>query len=312
MTKNYKYSIIIPHYNNPELLERLLNSIPTDDDIQTIVIDDCSTEYLLELDNLKKNNSHVDWLSTGSNGGAGKARNIGLSHATGKYVLFADCDDFFLEGCRKIWDEATLNENLDLIYFNIKTCDSISSNPLIEERQILTKLYKKYKVKNILISKLKMMHTQPWAKIFKADYIKRNGFKFQESSVANDYLFSIETSYSTNNLDYCTTMFYCYTYNENSISDNPLHDNKKLYERIKVYDSVEKYCHTHNIKHYPYSAFIVSLISKHFSKHKIIKKYFEMNGKDWISELLYCSKRYISSYISSIKYEISSVITSDI
>ena len=37
-----KYSIIIPHYNNPELLMRCLKSIPVSEDIQVIVVDDNS------------------------------------------------------------------------------------------------------------------------------------------------------------------------------------------------------------------------------------------------------------------------------
>ena len=38
------YSIIIPHKNSPELLERCLNSIPERKDIEIIVVDDCSNE----------------------------------------------------------------------------------------------------------------------------------------------------------------------------------------------------------------------------------------------------------------------------
>ena len=38
----YNYSIIIPHYNSPNLLKRMLNSIPEREDIEIIVVDDCS------------------------------------------------------------------------------------------------------------------------------------------------------------------------------------------------------------------------------------------------------------------------------
>ena len=37
-----KYTIIIPHKNIPELLERCLKSIPNNKNIQTIVVDDAS------------------------------------------------------------------------------------------------------------------------------------------------------------------------------------------------------------------------------------------------------------------------------
>ena len=36
------YSFIIPHHNTPELLQRLINSIPQRKDIEIIVVDDNS------------------------------------------------------------------------------------------------------------------------------------------------------------------------------------------------------------------------------------------------------------------------------
>ena len=40
---NINYSIIIPHYNVPNLLLRCVRSIPVREDIQVIVVDDCSS-----------------------------------------------------------------------------------------------------------------------------------------------------------------------------------------------------------------------------------------------------------------------------
>ena len=34
------YSIIIPHHNTPDLLQRLLHSIPQRDDLEVIIVDD--------------------------------------------------------------------------------------------------------------------------------------------------------------------------------------------------------------------------------------------------------------------------------
>jgi glycosyltransferase involved in cell wall biosynthesis len=90
------YTIIIPHYNIPRLLRRLLRTIPQREDLQVIVVDDCSPkEALDEMAVLQTEFQNVEWYSTGTNGGGGKARNIGLQHAKGKYLIFADADDFF-------------------------------------------------------------------------------------------------------------------------------------------------------------------------------------------------------------------------
>lgn len=66
------YSIIIPHKDIPELLQRCLNSIPQREDIEVIIIDDGSKAVPV----LTREDAELVALS--ENGGAGHARNIGL------------------------------------------------------------------------------------------------------------------------------------------------------------------------------------------------------------------------------------------
>ena len=63
----YNYTIIIPHYNIPKLLCRLLLTIPVRDDGQVIVVDDCSSiETQVKLLKIKAEFPQVEWFSTGS------------------------------------------------------------------------------------------------------------------------------------------------------------------------------------------------------------------------------------------------------
>ena len=57
MNNRFTYSIVIPHYNAPTLLARMLSSIPERDDIQIIVVDDGSTNET------KKKISLMCWTS---------------------------------------------------------------------------------------------------------------------------------------------------------------------------------------------------------------------------------------------------------
>ena len=50
MEETVNYSIIIPHYDIPDLLIRCLHSIPVRPDVQVIVVDDCSPEADKYLD----------------------------------------------------------------------------------------------------------------------------------------------------------------------------------------------------------------------------------------------------------------------
>src|SRR4051794_12071712 len=88
-------SVIVPVYNVGEYLLPCLTSITdqTQKSLEVIVVDDGSTDGSGEL---------VEEFARGRdgwrvlhvpNGGLGRARNIGLEHATGEYVAFLDSDD---------------------------------------------------------------------------------------------------------------------------------------------------------------------------------------------------------------------------
>ena len=88
------YSFIIPHKNSVKLLNRCLDSIPQREDIEIIVVDDNSDEKPIV-----KRTVEVVYLTYKESNGAGKARNIGITKAKGRWLLFADCDDYYVNGC---------------------------------------------------------------------------------------------------------------------------------------------------------------------------------------------------------------------
>lgn len=90
-------SVIIPVYNRPQRVVKALNSIPKRDDIEIIVIDDCSTDNTLEALNSYNNNVRpITILQNEVNSGPGISRNKGLDIAKGEYIAFLDSDDWFL------------------------------------------------------------------------------------------------------------------------------------------------------------------------------------------------------------------------
>ena len=85
-------SVIIPHRNSTSTLSRLLDSIPYDDDVEVIVVDN-SVIKVCRDDICSKRKYTL--IYSDPNKGAGCARNVGLSIASGKWVFFADADDYF-------------------------------------------------------------------------------------------------------------------------------------------------------------------------------------------------------------------------
>lgn len=110
MLTNINYSIIIPHKNSAGLLQRCLDSIPQRDDIQIIIIDDNSLN-IKKLRDIEKKYSYVEMIYTKEGRGAGYARNVGLKQIKGKWVLFADADDFYNKNAFSILDNYINSDN---------------------------------------------------------------------------------------------------------------------------------------------------------------------------------------------------------
>ena len=91
-------SIIIPVYNTEKYLRECLDSVlaQTMTDIEVLCVDDGSTDSSPEiLNEYAAKDPRVTVINSETNKGLGGARNLGLPHATGKYLLFLDSDDIF-------------------------------------------------------------------------------------------------------------------------------------------------------------------------------------------------------------------------
>ena len=114
-----KISIIIPVYNVEDYLSQCLDSVLSQDfdDFEVICVNDGSTDNsLIILEKYAKLDSRIKIISQ-INGGLGSARNTGLKHANGEYVMFIDSDDYISEGSlKKIYYNAVSN-NSDIVIF---------------------------------------------------------------------------------------------------------------------------------------------------------------------------------------------------
>lgn len=120
-----KVSIIIPVYNVEKYLEECLQSCLNQSlsDTEIICIDDGSNDKSLEIleDYTQKYDNIIVFSQT--NQGAGKARNIGIQNAKGKYIFFLDADDFFFSNyvLEKLYNTAERENVLmcggNLVYF---------------------------------------------------------------------------------------------------------------------------------------------------------------------------------------------------
>jgi glycosyltransferase involved in cell wall biosynthesis len=88
------FSVIIPAFNREVLIAATLRSVLAQEyrDFEIIVVDDGSTDKTVEI--VAQFGEQV-LLFRQSNQGPGPARNLGVKHATGEYLVFLDSDDLW-------------------------------------------------------------------------------------------------------------------------------------------------------------------------------------------------------------------------
>lgn len=117
-----KISVIIPVFNQEELVIKAIESIPKRDDIEIIVIDDgssdCTWENLIQYSNLHPELLNLILLYNEENKGVAYTVNRGYDCAKGEYIVLLGSDDYFYtEKFEEIIKEL---DGTDLIYYDIQ------------------------------------------------------------------------------------------------------------------------------------------------------------------------------------------------
>ncbi|MBS8266569.1 glycosyltransferase family 2 protein [Mesobacillus boroniphilus] len=122
--RQLKISIIIPTFNREKLVMEAIESLrkQTYENIEIIVIDDCSTDNTqLLIENERLIDPRIVYIRHEQNKGAPTARNTGIESATGEYIAFLDSDDRWLaEKLERQMAVLKENKNAGLVYTGYK------------------------------------------------------------------------------------------------------------------------------------------------------------------------------------------------
>lgn len=219
------YSFIIPHHNVPNLLNRLLESIPQREDIEIIVVDDNSDED--KKPSITRKDVRLIVLSKEESKGAGHARNVGLDKARGKWLLFADSDDYYLPGFITVLDKYR-ECDIDILYFNIFSEVSNSDQLNILER------YMNSEQSHHDRCVLGFSNNAPWNKMFSRDFIYYVGEKFEEIPSSNDAWFTNIMAVKSRKIAVEKSILYRYVNNPSGITGRvrPISDRYIVLESI--------------------------------------------------------------------------------
>lgn len=115
---NSKISIIIPVYNGEKFIEDCINSIlkQTYSNYEIVLVNDGSVDKTREI--IESFDNEKIRLFNIENNGVSNARNFGIEHATGDYILFVDADDKIDNKTLEILINKQKEYDVDIIRYN--------------------------------------------------------------------------------------------------------------------------------------------------------------------------------------------------
>jgi len=119
-------SVVIPAYNAEKYLSVTLDSVvsQTFADWELIIVDDGSKDRTEELVAARLSDKRIKYFYR-ANGGVSKARNFGMSQATGKYIAFLDADD--------VWEPIKLEKQVRMLDFDADAKACYSAFSLVDD-----------------------------------------------------------------------------------------------------------------------------------------------------------------------------------
>lgn len=248
------YSIIIPHKNTPELLGRMLNSIPTRDDLEIIIVDDNSSSEIVDFDVFPgQERKDVRHIFLKESLGAGNARNVGLANAKGEWVFFADADDYFTSNLNILLDTYASRRDVDMVFVDARGVDDNGVElPLSLNRYIQN--FKDNK-KNAL-QVLRFGFWAPWSRLMRKSVLIENNIEFEKVKTGNDMMGVIKAGVASNSFEVFPEVVYMYFKPNAGSQTAKMYDDESYLQRMRQRFELNRIYHENG---YPYEWPIMKL-----------------------------------------------------
>lgn len=255
MNKNPLISVVIPVYNVENYLKECIESIlnQTLQNIEIICVDDGSKDKSLDI--LKQYASQYKNITIISqhNKGAGIARNIGLRHASGKYILFFDSDDYMSPQTLEILYNKAENDNADIVIGKSRIYNQDSTSFTYPDFVLKTNLinnktqFSPYEVKEHIFQ---FTIGWAWDKLYRRDFIVSSKISFQSLRHSNDVYFVFISLVKANKISITINTLFTHRKHTKSLEATRIKQPNcfykaliKIYKKlknIKVYDIYEQ------------------------------------------------------------------------
>ncbi|MFD3894941.1 CDP-glycerol glycerophosphotransferase family protein [Streptomyces cellulosae] len=176
-----RFTVVVPVHNVQGYLHACLDSVLSQSyrDLELIAVDDRSPDGCgAILDDYAARDERVQVLHLEENVGLGRARNAGMPHATGDYLLFLDSDDTLTPGAlRALADRLDETGDPDVLVFDYArtywwggTRRNVLAHVLSEAAGSTFTAAERPEILDLLMV--------VWNKVYRRDFVEREGFTF--------------------------------------------------------------------------------------------------------------------------------------
>lgn len=219
-----KLSIIVPVYNAEKYLDKCLKSLveQTFDDFEIICVNDGSTDRsLFILNEYAREFPDIIKVISTTNGGQGRARNLGIEVSEGDFIGFVDSDDWVdITMFEKLYS-AVIKENADISICRVMDCYDDYSSVSTESSD----------------ARIEDTASCIYNKIYRRSVI--DGLKFPEGLWYEDLGFGIQVVSSTNKYAFVEEPLYYYRIGHTSTMTNQ--NAQKNLDIISIMDIIYHY-----------------------------------------------------------------------
>ena len=212
MQSDIDFSIIIPQRNSLQTLPRLFASIPEADNIEIILVDNSQEPVTKEQIAIDRDYT-LCWCPPERF--AGGARNVGMEHAKGKWLIFSDADDYFTEDAFKFFKQQK-ESDADVIYF---CADGVypETGERSEQADLYTQLVQNYLKEPSKEWGLRLSFHVPWAKMVRRSFVEEHHIRYDEVVANNDDYFSLVSGYHAKKIEAVDRVVYFYVVSHGSL-----------------------------------------------------------------------------------------------
>ena len=207
-------SIVVPVYNVERFVERCIRSFLSQDmpsnDYEVIIVNDGSTDNSLSIVESLVQNFYNYKIVSKPNGGLSSARNTGIKHAKGDYIMLVDSDDWIAENCLLRICDKLVKEKPDCLLIR-------AANVIRGEVNIRYNDWDENSLSGKELLKNGVAPCAPFA-IWSSDFLKRNSLEFYEGIFHEDSEFTPRAYYLANKITFYKDLVYYYYQNDNSIT----------------------------------------------------------------------------------------------